>query len=165
MKRITILFVLLLAVILLITSCGKKDENEIKSVVTLNVYNWGEYISDGFDGMPDTNALFEEYFNNNLAANYGFKVKVNYTTYATNEDMYSKLSSGAGDGVYDVIFPSDYMLQRMADEGMLHSFNVAEEIPNYKYIADDFKGLYYDTEEQYSVPYTYGMVCFITALI
>ena len=72
--------------------------------------------------------------------------------------MYSKLSSGAGDGVYDVIIPSDYMLQRMADEGMLHSFDVEKEIPNYKYIADRFKGMYYDTEEQYSVPYTYGMV-------
>ena len=147
---------MLLLTALLLTSCGETDE--IKDTVTLNVYNWGEYISDGFEGMPDTNAMFEDYFNTYLAPKYGYKIKVNYTTYATNEDMYSKLSSGAGVGVYDVIFPSDYMLQRMADEGMLHSFNVAEEIPNYKYIADDFKGLYYDSNQQYSVPYTYGMV-------
>ncbi|MBQ7390840.1 MAG: spermidine/putrescine ABC transporter substrate-binding protein [Clostridia bacterium] len=157
MKKLTIFIILVVCLsAFLMTSCKKEDG--IKDTVTLNVYNWGEYISDGFEGMPDTNAMFEEYFNTNLAAKYGFKIKVNYTTYATNEDMYSKLSSGAGDGVYDVIFPSDYMLQRMADEGMLHSFNVAEEIPNYKYIIDDFKGLYYDTEEQYSIPYTYGMV-------
>ena len=154
-KIISILTVLILATLVL-TSCG--DKEEIKDTVVLNVYNWGEYISDGFEGMPDTNAMFEEYFNTNLAKKYGYKIKINYTTYATNEDMYSKLSSGSGVGVYDVIFPSDYMLQRMADEGMLHSFNVAEEIPNYQYIADEFKGLYYDENEQYSVPYTYGMV-------
>ena len=151
MKKLILIIALLLSLVAL-TSCGKKK------TVVLNVYNWGDYISDGFDGMPDTNKMFEEYFNKNLADKYGFEIKVNYTNYATNEDLYSKLSSGSGDGVYDVIFPSDYMLQRMADEGMLHSFNVAEEIPNYKYIADEFKGLYYDENNQYSVPYTYGMV-------
>ena len=156
MKKILLVLTVLLLTALLLTSCGESDE--ITDTVTLNVYNWGEYISDGFEGMPDTNAMFEDYFNTYLAPKYGYKIKVNYTTYATNEDMYSKLSSGAGVGVYDVIFPSDYMLQRMADEGMLHSFNVAEEIPNYKYISDDFKGLYYDSNQQYSVPYTYGMV-------
>ena len=156
MKKILLVLTVLLLTALLLTSCGETDE--ITDTVTLNVYNWGEYISDGFEGMPDTNAMFEDYFNTYLAHKYGYKIKVNYTTYATNEDMYSKLSSGAGVGVYDVIFPSDYMLQRMADEGMLHSFNVAEEIPNYKYISDDFKGLYYDSNQQYSVPYTYGMV-------
>ena len=156
MKKIILVLTVLILAALVLTSCG--DKEEIKDTVVLNVYNWGEYISDGFEGMPDTNAMFEEYFNTNLAKKYGYKIKINYTTYATNEDMYSKLSSGSGVGVYDVIFPSDYMLQRMADEGMLHSFNVAEEIPNYQYIADEFKGLYYDENEQYSVPYTYGMV-------
>lgn len=151
-KLLTLSLMLLCLTVLVFTSCGKKEK------VTLNVYNWGEYISDGFEGCIDTNAKFEEYFNRELSKKYGFEVEVNYTTYATNEDMYSKLSSGAGDGVYDVIFPSDYMLQRMADEGMLHSFNVAEEIPNYKYISDSFKGLFYDENEEYSVPYTYGTV-------
>ena len=157
MKKIILILTVLILTALSLTSCGDK-EDEIKDVVTLNVYNWGEYISDGFEGMPDTNAMFEEYFNTNLASKYGYRIKVNYTTYATNEDMYSKLSSGSGAGVYDVIFPSDYMLQRMADEGMLHSFDVANEIPNYKYIAEEFKQLYYDEHEQFSVPYTYGMV-------
>lgn len=158
MKRLALLSLLFIfSLALVFTSCEKK-EDEIKTVVTLNIYNWGEYISDGFEGTIDSNAEFEKYFNENLAAEKGYKIKINYTTYATNEDMYSKLASGAGEGVYDVIFPSDYMLQRMADEGMLYSFNVKEEIENYKYISDEFKGLYYDTEEQYSVPYTYGMV-------
>ena len=156
MKRLLLILTVLMLFTITLTSCQEKDE--IKDVVTLNVYNWGEYISDGFEGMPDTNAMFEEYFNENLAKKYGYKIKINYTTYATNEDMYSKLSSGSGVGVYDVVFPSDYMLQRMAEEGMLHSFNVAQEIPNYKYIAEEFKGLYYDENEQFSVPYTYGMV-------
>ena len=156
MKKIILLLTLILAT-LLITSCGKKDD-EIKDVVTLNVYNWGEYIADGFEGGYDTNAEFEKYFNTNLAKKYGYKIEVNYTTYDTNENMYSKLSSGAGEGVYDVIFPSDYMLQRMADEGMLYEFNVAEKIPNYANIDENFKGLPYDPEEKYSVPYTYGMV-------
>ena len=156
MKKVILLLTLILAT-LLITSCGKKDE-EIKDVVTLNVYNWGEYIADGFEGGYDTNAAFEKYFNENLAKKYGYRIEVNYTTYDTNENMYSKLSSGAGEGVYDVIFPSDYMLQRMADEGLLYEFNVAEKIPNYANIDDSFKGLYYDREEKYSVPYTYGMV-------
>ena len=156
MKNTVLILTALILLLLTLTSCGDKDE--ITDVVVLNVYNWGEYISDGFEDMPDTNAMFEEYFNTNLASKYGYKIKVNYTTYATNEDMYSKLSSGSGAGVYDVIFPSDYMLQRMADEGMLYEFDVAEKIPNYANINDEFKGLYYDRNERYSVPYTYGMV-------
>ena len=135
-KLIFSLLFLLLPLTLLCTSCGEETLDK----KTLNVYNWGEYISDGEEGTYDTKAEFENYFNTFLADKYGHKIKVNYTTYATNEDMYSKLASGSGKGVYDVIVPSDYMLQRMADEGMLHSFNVAEEIPNYKFIADEFKG-------------------------
>lgn len=161
MRKLLTLFVLLVfAVIPALASCEKDDE-EIKDTVTLNVYNWGEYISDGFEGSYDTNYEFEKYFNTVLAPKYGYKVEVNYTTYATNEDMYSKLASGAGDGVYDVIIPSDYMIQRMADEGMLYSFDVANDPilkENYKNIAEEFKGLFYDRDEQYSVPYTYGTV-------
>ncbi len=160
MKRI-ISILLLFAMVLpfALTSCKKDNPApEIKDVVTLNVYNWGEYISDGSEETIDTNDVFEKYFNSVLAKKYQTKVKVNYTTYATNEDMYSKLSSGAGDGVYDVIIPSEYMIQRMADEGMLYEFDVAEKIPYYQYIRDEFKGQYWDPEQRYSVPYTYGMV-------
>ena len=68
--------------------------------VTLNVYNWGLYISDGSDGGLDINKEFEDLTG----------IKVNYTTYDTNESLYAKLKSGGAN--YDVIVPSDYMLQK-----------------------------------------------------
>ena len=118
---------------------------------TLNVYNWGEYISDGSEDSLDVIEAFEEWY----YEEYGEKVRVNYTTYASNEDLYNKLSSGAAD--YDVIIPSDYLIAKLADEGMLEKLDFSL-IPNYEYILDDFKGLNYDPGEEYSVPYTYGVI-------
>ena len=80
---------------------------------------------------------------------------VNYDTYDSNENMYSKLASGAVS--YDVIIPSDYMIARMISEDMLLPLNF-KNIPNYKNIDDNFKGLYYDPTDTYSIPYTYGIV-------
>ncbi len=120
--------------------------------IVLNVYNWGEYISDGSEDSYDTNKEFEAYCRDVL----GLNVKVNYITYTSNEDMYAKLSSDAVS--YDVIIPSDYMIARLADEGMLEELDFSN-IPNYDTNIDEaFKGLYYDPENKYSVPYTYGMV-------
>ena len=159
MKKITV-FLLIISLVFsafTFTSCKNNDEetNESssgKNSVVLKVYNWGEYISDGFEGTLDVNKAFEEYYYNKT----GIKVSVNYSTYATNEDMYSKISSNAGS--YDVIIPSDYMIQRMAEEGLLLEFDVENEIENFKYIDDEFKNKFYDTENKYSVPYTYGTV-------
>lgn len=117
----------------------------------LNVYNWGEYISDGSEDTLDTVKAFEEWYEEE----YGEKVKVNYSTYASNEDMYAKLSGGAVS--YDVIIPSDYMISRMISEDMLLPLDFSN-IPNYEYISDDFRNLYYDPDNLYSVPYTYGVV-------
>ena len=117
----------------------------------LNVYNWGEYISDGSDDSLDTIAAFEDWYK----ATYGVPVKVNYDTYASNEDMYAKLKSGAVS--YDVVIPSDYMIARMESEDMLLPLNY-DNIPNYQYISEDFRGLYYDPDDIYTVPYTYGIV-------
>ena len=118
----------------------------------INVYNWGEYISDGSEDSYDTNAEFEKYCREVLGRN----VKVNYITFSSNEDLYAKLSSNAVS--YDVIIPSDYMIARLASEGYLQELNF-DNIPNYEAsITDDFKGLYYDPENKYSVPYTYGMI-------
>lgn len=122
-----------------------------QNVRTLNVYNWGEYISDGSDGSLNTITAFETWYEET----YGEKVKVNYSTYASNEDLYAKLKSGAVS--YDVIIPSDYMIARLQEEGMLRPLNF-DNIPNYQYIGEDFRGLYYDPEEAYTVPYTYGVV-------
>ena len=117
----------------------------------LNVYNWGEYISDGSEDSFDTLKGFEAWYEEN----YGSKVEVNYTTFASNEDMYAKLSSGAVS--YDVIIPSDYMIARMAQEGMLLELDF-DNIPNYSHIGESFRGLYYDPENRYTVPYTYSFV-------
>ena len=119
--------------------------------LVLNVYNWGEYISDGTEGSLDTIAAFETWFQKE----YGRPVEVNYTTYTSNEDMYNKLSSGAVS--YDVIIPSDYMIARMIGEDMLLPLNF-DNIPNYQYVDDSFHGLYYDAGDRYTVPYTYGIV-------
>ncbi len=150
MKRFAF-FVMLAAVLgaltLGLTSCDGSDST------TLYVYNWGEYISDGSEGTLDVNAAFEEYYFNT----YGEHIKVNYSTYSSNESMYDKISSGTAN--YDVIIPSDYMIERLISEGLLAKLNF-ENIPNYQYITDEFKGdnVYYDPANEYSVPYAYGIV-------
>lgn len=143
MKKIIMLISALVMMMLCMTGCGDS--------LTLNVYNWGEYISDGSEGSFDTIREFEKWYKET----YGQKVTVNYNTFASNEDMYNKISSGAVS--YDVIFPSDYMISRMAEENLLLPLNF-DNIPNYEYIDETFKGLYYDPQNQYTVPYAYGIV-------
>ena len=122
-KRFLIFFmILMLLVASCLTGCGKSNTQ------VLNVYNWGEYISDGSEGTFDTVREFETWYEET----YGAKVKVNYTTFASNEDMYNKLSSGAVS--YDVVIPSDYMIARMREENMLLPLNF-DNIPNFQYIA------------------------------
>lgn len=115
---------------------------------TINVYNWGEYISDGSEDSLDVNKQFEELTG----------IKVNYTNFDSNEDMYAKLKSGGAS--YDVIIPSDYMIERLADEGMLEKLDMSK-IPNFKYIDSKYKGLFYDPDNQYSVAYNVGYVALI----
>ena len=117
----------------------------------LNVYNWGEYVSDGSDDSFDVIKGFEAWYEEN----YGSPVEVNYTTFASNEDMYAKISSGAVS--YDVIVPSDYMIARMREEGMLLELDF-DNIPNYERIGQEFRGQYYDPEDKYTVPYTFNFV-------
>ncbi len=113
--------------------------------VSLNVYNWGLYISDGSDESVDVISAFEELTG----------IKVNYTTFDTNESMYAKLKSGGA--VYDVILPSDYMLGKMANEGMLLPLN-KENIPNLAGISELYLDKEYDPGNVYSVPYMWCMV-------
>ena len=142
---------LVCVVAIIITACVAVSITS-RQTITLNVYNWGEYISDGYDGSLDVNRAFEEYCKNEL----GMNVKVNYLTYDSNEDLYAKLSTEAVS--YDVIIPSDYMIARLANEGLLEELDF-DNIPNYEEcIGEEFRGLYYDPENKYSVPYTYGMV-------
>ena len=159
MKRIMIrLLPFLLAALLLVggaailVACSVGGED----TVTLYVYNWGEYISDGSEGSLDVNEAFEDWYYDT----YGVRVKVNYSTYSSNESMYAKLSSGSVN--YDVVVPSDYMIERMIKEGMLAELNF-ENIPHIENIHSDFFGedaMYddYDPDNKYAVPYMYGMI-------
>ena len=141
-KVICVVLSVLLAVSCLagLSGCGSSKKN------TLYVYNWGQYISEGDDGSLDVIAAFEEAYPN---------IRVQYSTYDSNEIMYSKLANG---GItVDVIIPSDYMIGRMVQEGMLEELNF-DNIPNYQYIDDSFKNTSYNPENKYSVPYTWGTV-------
>ncbi|MBQ7380546.1 MAG: spermidine/putrescine ABC transporter substrate-binding protein [Clostridia bacterium] len=151
MKKILAVCALLLA-LLCFASCGEQQDTPSGNATTLYIYNWGEYISDGSEDSLDVNAAFEDYCREEL----GLNVKVNYSTYSSNEDLYAKLSSGSVS--YDVVIPSDYMVARLAAEGLLRELNPRETVENYSYIDDSFKGLYYDEDELWSVPYTYGTV-------
>lgn len=116
------------------------------SGITINVYNWGEYISTGADkGTLDVNAEFEKLTG----------IKVNYTNFATNEELYAKLKGGAAS--YDVIIPSDYMISKIIKENMVQPLDF-DNIPNFKYIMENFRNQDYDPENAYSVPYTWGTV-------
>ena len=115
---------------------------------TVNVYNWGEYISDGSDGLMDVVHEFERLTG----------AKVNYSNFESNENMYSKL---AGGGVsYDVIVPSDYMIERLIDEKMLLPLDY-DNIPNFKYISDSCKNCYYDPDNIYTVAFNTGRTALI----
>ncbi len=143
MKRIVSIALCLIFVLgmLTLSGCGSSGDT-----VTINVYNWGQYIADGEDGALDVIAAFEEAYPN---------IKVNYSTYDSNETMYTKLSNG---GItVDVIFPSDYMVARMIQEGMLMELDF-DNIPNYQYIDEAFRNTDYDPDNLYSVPYTWGTV-------
>ena len=129
-KRLLVVLIVIIALSTLLTGCGN-------SKPVLNVYNWGEYMD------PDVIKMFED----------EFQVKVNYKTYPTNEDMYSKLKSGSAE--FDVVFPSEYMLERMINEDMVAKINMAN-IPNFSNIDDRFKNLSYDPNNEYSVPYFWG---------
>jgi len=117
-----------------VSSCSSYAPDEV-----LYVYNWGEYIDSS------VNEKFEEEFG----------IKVIYDEYDNNESMYASLKNGAAK--YDVVFPSDYMIARLISEDMLEPLNF-DNIPNYQHIMKRFKGLEYDPEEKYSVPYMWGTI-------
>ncbi|MBQ7009725.1 MAG: ABC transporter substrate-binding protein [Ruminococcus sp.] len=114
--------------------------------ISINVYNWGEYISTGADeGTLDVNTEFEKLTG----------IKVNYTNFATNEELYAKLKGGGAS--YDIVIPSDYMISKMIKEKLIQKLDF-DNIPNFNYIMDNFRNMEYDPENEYSVPYTWGTV-------
>ncbi len=128
--------ILLLAVALTGSSCGMAG---LKDSEALNIYNWGEYM--------DPQVLKD------FTAETGIPVK--YEEFTTNEDMYTKLRSGVGN--YDIIIPSDYMIERLIKEDRLNKINF-QNIPNLKNIDANLLHLSYDPEQEYSVPFTWGTV-------
>ncbi|NLK44005.1 MAG: spermidine/putrescine ABC transporter substrate-binding protein [Tissierellia bacterium] len=131
-NKLIILALVLMMVVTVVAGCGEKKPS-------INVYNWGDYIDESV--LDD----FEE--------EYG--IKVNYSTFATNEDLYVKLKQGGES--FDVIFPSDYMIERMIREGMLAKIDM-NKVPNIKNVDEDFMNLDYDPNNEYSVPYMWGTV-------
>lgn len=133
MKKLAIILVLALCIAIL-PGCGSKD------TITLNVLNWGDYIDE------EVLAQFED-------ENPG--IKINYTTTASNEEMFVKLS--AADSIYDICFPSDYIIEKMVANDMLHEIN-KDNIPNLANIDERFMDLSFDPGNKYSVPYMWGTV-------
>jgi len=125
-------FGVLATVLLSAVGCGDKKES-------LNVYNWGDYIDES------VNAQFRKETG----------IKVNYKTFATNEDMYVDIE--AGGSAYDVAFPSDYMIEKMITNGLAEKIDL-NNVPNYVNIDDRFRGMQYDPSGEYSIPYMWGTV-------
>ena len=151
MKKITAL-ILALALALSVSACTieRVDENDGNGNAAgsggsgkpaanreVTVYSWGEYIDE---------SLIDEF-----EAQTG--ITVNYRTVPSNEELYSQLQQGAISP--DVIVPSDYMISQLIEEGWLQPLDYSK-IPNFDKIADRFKNLSYDPENQYTVPYTWG---------
>ncbi|MEA4921102.1 MAG: spermidine/putrescine ABC transporter substrate-binding protein [Clostridiaceae bacterium] len=133
MKKTPVLFAAVLAIAILFAGCGSSS----KEVV--NVYNWGENIDESiFDDFEEETGI-----------------KVNYKVYETNEQLYAVLKQG---GVsYDVIIPSDYMISRMMQEDMLEKIDY-KNVPNLSKIDPQYLNLEFDPDQEYSVPYTWGVV-------
>ena len=150
-----LLAVLMLGCIVSLTACSSASDNTDDEEDgekasrgyqgEVNVYNWGEYISPGDDDTVDVIQEFEDKYN----------IKVNYTNFETNEELYNVLTNS--NSTYDVIIPSDYMVSRLREEGLLEKI-AFDNIPNYKYIDDRFKNMAYDPTNEYSVPYSWGFV-------
>lgn len=122
-----------LVVILLLVGCSSASNSETQ---TLKVYNWGEYIDESV--ITD----FENEFN----------AKVVYETFESNESMYTKLQAG---GSYDILVPSDYMIQRLIEEDFLQEIDLTK-IPNTDGLMPETLNKKYDPEMKYSVPYFWG---------
>ena len=132
MKRKLFLIAAVLCILLAFTTGCSTEEKE-----TLNVLNYDIYID------KDLLSEFEEANN----------VKIKYDTYSTPEEMYIKAKAGASN--YDLIISSEYMIERMINEGMVNKLNF-DNIPNYKYIDKAFKNQPYDPNNEYAVPYFWG---------
>lgn len=133
-KIIAAVLVAGIAVMLYVGGTGVSKQQQV-----VNVFNWGDYID------PDVNKEFEEETG----------IKVIYSEFATNEEMYQRLEPG--NVSYDVAVPSDYMIEKMLNNDMLEKIDTSQ-LANYSKIDDRFKDLPYDPTNEYSLPYMWGTV-------
>ncbi len=155
MKKIISLLIAVILPLILLSGCEigySYKDIELRGTytrdlegTTLTVYNWGEYISDGMDDTIDVNREFERLTG----------IKVTYMTFESNETMYSQVKNGGVN--YDIVIPSDYMIARLINEGMLAKVDTSA-LSNYDLIDEQYKGVYFDPDNCYSVPYNVGMV-------
>ncbi len=136
MKTKLTILIFIISTLFLLNSCSNSPE---LTNGVVNIYNWGEYIDEG---------LITEFENET-------GIRVIYDVFDSNESMYVKLKSGGVN--YDLVVPSEYMIEKMIEEDMLEEINF-DNIPNYEYIREDLKGSRYDSEEKYTVPYFWGTV-------
>ena len=127
MKKIGCLLVLMVFVL---TGCTNSDDKQV-----VNVLNWSSYIPDSV--LRD----FEKEYN----------IKVNYGTYSSNEELLAKITSSK-EGPYDVIFPSDYMVELLKSKKLLEKLD-KNKIPNYQNINEIFLNQSYDYDNEYSLPF------------
>ena len=134
MKKTLVLITALLTFALLFAGCGSDESQEV-----VNVYNWGENIDESiFDDFEEETGI-----------------KVNYKVYESNEQLYSVLKQGGVN--YDVIIPSDYMISRLIEEDMLEKIDM-NNVPNISKIDPEYLNREFDPNQEYSVPYTWGVV-------
>lgn len=136
MKKIAIvLLIALLTCALSVAALAESDKPYAGAEI--KVYNWYDYID------PDVLTIFEEETG----------IKVNYVNFSQNEDMYTRLSTGAE--VYDVVVPSEYMIERLIKEDLLAELNL-DNIPNLENVMDSLRDPIYDPGNAHSVPYMWG---------
>jgi spermidine/putrescine transport system permease protein len=129
-----------LAVLLLISTGIFAMTNKSQPKEELNIFNWSEYLPQGIiDKFEQT---------------YG--IKVNYSTFSSNEEMIAKLMAGGSQ--YDLVVSSDYMVEVLKKQSLIQPMN-KENIPNFKNLDETRLGLGFDPDNSYSIPYMWGDAC------
>lgn len=142
-KNMKIIVSFVLVFLIAVTAGVSIAEKKAKSnMAEINVFNWSEYLPQSVIDK------FEKKYN----------IKVNYSTFSSNEEMLAKLMAGGSN--YDLVVASDYMVDVLIKQNLIQPFDY-DEIPNYKNIGSEFKNLDFDPQNKYCVPYMWGDACIV----